>query len=47
MRTKKLLSIMKAVFLSIQPSVVYASTGSISTPRGRYITPGGGSGSVT
>ncbi len=37
---------MMAVFLLIQPSMVYASTGSISTPRRRYTTPGGGSGSV-
>lgn len=46
MKIRKLLSITMAVTLIMQPYTTYASTGSISAPRGNIITPGGGSGSV-
>lgn len=46
MKVRKLISIALAVFLTIQPAVTYASTGSISAPRGYRPTPGGGGSNV-
>lgn len=46
MKIRKLLSITLAMLLTIQPIVVYASTGSLSAPRGRRPDPGGRRGNV-
>lgn len=39
---KKIVGMTMAVLLAIQPLAVYASSDSISVPRSRPVTPGGG-----
>ena len=46
MRIRKLISTILAVSLVIHPSIIYASTGSLSVPRFNIVTPGGRRGNV-